>query len=223
MNKKKFFLFISMTTLLFSCATKTIVKPVDDKSLFAEALEERNLKNINTYKERVQTTENMQNIIKLYMNLEIDSLIKLGNQIHYIEQFTAQMNDIHRLMLNEIAKWIYLKQIYQHEISPPVRILQRSELYLAPSNITFDLCPSENAVCASEVRRKAHMLMKNDEIRNNLMSMASIDPCVNLTRQLKGHSFASNCLKKNKGQLRIQLLSLPFINKKLWLQALSLE
>ena len=223
MTMKKFFLFISVTAILFSCATKTIVKPVDDKKLFAEALEERNIKSIGAYQERVQITENMQNIIKLYMNLEIDSLIKLGNQMYYIEQFTAQMNDIHRSMLNEIAKWVYLKQIYQHEISPPVRILQRSELYLAPSNITFDLCPSENAACASEVRQKAQMLMTNDEIRNNLMNMAAIDPCVNLTRQLKGHSFASNCLKKNKGQLKTQLLSLPFINKKLWLQALILE
>jgi hypothetical protein len=220
---KNIVFFLSVITFLLSCTTKTIVKTEGDKNSFAEALEERNLKNISTYKERIRTTENMQNIIKLHMSLEVDSLIKLSNQVQYIEQFKAQMSDIHKLIFNQIATWVYLKQIYQHEVSPPVRILQRSELYLAPSNIGFDLCPSESAACASAIRNKAQMLLTNDEIRSNLMSMASIDPCVNLTRQLKGHSFASNCLKKNKGQLRIQLLSLPFINKKLWLQALSLE
>jgi hypothetical protein len=220
---KKIILLLSGMTLLISCTQKVTVKPVDDINLFAVALEERNIKNIGFYKERVRITENMQNIIKLHMNLEIDSLIKLSNQMLYIEQFTANMSDIHKLILSDIAQWIYLKQIYQHEVSPPVRILQRSELYLAPSNINFDMCPSENVACASEIRKKILVLMTSDEIRNNLMSMASKDPCVNLTRQLKGHSFASSCLKKNKGQLRIQLLSLPFINKSLWLQALLSE
>ena len=219
----KIILFLSVVTLLFSCTKKAIVKPVDDKSLFAAALEERNIKNISFYKERVRTTENMQNIIKLYMSLEVDSLIKLSNQMLYIEQFTTQMSSIHKLILSDIAQWIYLKQIYQHEISPPVRILQRSELFLAPSNIDFNLCPGENVACASEIRYKIREMMSNEEIKSNLMSMASLDPCVNLTRQLKGHSIANSCLKKNKGQLRIQLLNLPYINKKLWLQALSSE
>ena len=162
---KNTIIFLWVITVFLSCSNKTLVKPVDDKYIFAEALEQRNSEQIHYYSMHIRMTENMQNIINLYNSIEYASLIKLNNQINYIEQFTAQMSNIHRLMLNQLAKWIYMKQIYQHEISPPVRILQRSELYLTPSNIDFERCPNENPSCATEIRKKAQVLMTNDEIK----------------------------------------------------------
>jgi hypothetical protein len=217
------FFILLLSLCLFSCNKKPPLKIVDYNQLLVEALVSRNFTQANLIMQNIKTTENMQNIISLYSQLELKSIVQLDFSIRYLNEFYAEMSETHQHMLDAMAKWVYLKQIYQHEISPPVRILQRNELYLAPSNVDFDLCPSKISTCAFKVRNKISKYMTKVEIRSMLKSMAIKDPCVNLTNRLQGHLFANKCLKKNKGHLKVSLLSAPSFNHDIWRRALSSE
>lgn len=217
----KLFIIIIMSFCIVSCSKKQPVEKIDDQQLLAKALELRNFIEVKSIIKGIKTTENTQNIIALYSQLEVDSLVKLDINIEYLKQFYSQMSEPHQYMLDEMTKWVYLKQIYQHEVSPPIRILQREELYLAPSEVDFAICPNEKEDCAQIVRDKLTKQMSNDEIRYNLTNMATKDPCVNLSKRLQGQLFANKCLKKNKGHLKVTLLNVPSFNKNRWMQVFS--
>ena len=219
----KHILYALIIASLISCGKQVTVKTVDNKQLLARALANKNFANARELSQQVRVTENSQNIINLYLDLPEESLVILDGTIEYIKQFIPDMNVIHQMVLNEIVIWVHLKQIYQHEISPPVRILQREKLYLAPSKIDFTLCPSEVANCASASRKKLLSLVTSEDITIKLKKMASRDPCVNLSNTLRGPEMANRCLKKSKGNLDVKLLALPRFNYAEWLQFITVD
>lgn len=220
MNKHLLFCLI-LTVSLISCGKKVTIKTIDNKQLLARALANKNFTNARELSQQVRMTENTQNIIKLYLDLPGESLVILDGTIEYVKQFIPDMNAIHQQVLNKITIWVHLKQIYQHEISPPVRILQRNKLYLAPSKIDFTICPSEMENCALVSRKKLFSLVTHEDITIRLKKMASRDPCVNLSNTLRGPEMANRCLKKSKGNLKVKLLALPRFSYAEWLQFIT--
>ena len=218
---KKILYFIITTIFLASCGTPTNIKKTDSKIQLAQALANNNFTKVLSLRKNIVITENAQNLINLYNNLFESSPALLNREIAYLEQFTSSMNKNQQSMLKQLATWVYLKQIYQHEISPPVRILQRSQLYLAPSKIDFNKCPDANHDCAHEIRLLLKPIMNDKNIVENLNKMAKKDPCVNLSLTLKGHEIANRCLKKSKGNLLIEILTKPTFSQNLWHNVIS--
>ena len=219
MNKILYFTIIIL--FLTSCGSPTTVKKTDPKILLAQALANKDFPKVQILRKNIRMTENAQNLINLYNLLFESSPALLNREIAYLHQFIPSMNENQQSMIRQIAIWIYLKQIYQYEVSPPVRILQRSKLYLAPSKINFNKCPDNIQDCAHEIRQLLEPIMDNDSIVKNLRKMAEKDPCVNLSLTLKGHDIASRCLKKSKGNLVIEILLKPTFSQGTWHNVIS--
>ena len=207
--------------MLSSCDQPTTIKPQNNLELLAQALSDKDRKRATILKQQIRISENSQNLIGLYLMLNQDSIALVEKRIEYVQQFNSQMDSIQKNILNELATWAYLQQIYRQEISPPVRILQREKLYLAPSDINFKLCPGRSPKCASVIRKKMVRLLSDDEIINSLRKMAAKDPCVNLSFTVKGEEIANKCLKKSKGTLQVNLLPVPRFSYDQWLQVLN--
>ncbi len=231
MIHKKYTLLIAIIAIiLFSaCSNKKVNKPSkpDLKTLLASALSNKIFSQVEVLRPQVRVTENTVNLIGLFSDIHSENLWTVDKQVEYIKQFLPDMRISHQAVLNEIMIWLYVNQIYRHELSPPIRIIQREELYLEPSKIDFTKCPSIdvdlNTDCAHEVRKKLLSLISNEELTYKLKKMALKDPCVNLSSQLQGQIIANRCLRKSKGQLKIILLSLPRFSVNHWLQIISAE
>jgi hypothetical protein len=221
MLKLKILLVSALFFLLCSCDQPATIKPQNNLQLLAQALTDKDSNRATILKQQVRISENTQNLIGLYLMLNQDSITLVEKRIEYVQQFNPQMNSLQKNILNELTAWTYLKQIYRQEVSPPVRILQRERLYLAPSEINFKLCPGNSPKCASVIRKRMTALMTDDEIKNSLRKMASRDPCVNLSFTLKGEEIANKCLKKSKGKLQVNLLPIPKFSYEQWLQVLN--
>lgn len=222
MSKSNFTLIVLLIFMLGSCGQQAPKKVAPDNTqLLASALTNYNYLQADSLLPKIRMTENAQNIIKLYLMLETKNILKLTRELDYLQQFFPQMSFIHQSIINEIMIWVYLKQIYRDEISPPVRILQRDELYLAPSDIDFSTCEQPNTRCANISREKLSTLMTTTDITKNLKKMARKDPCVNLSSGLQDHKKANRCLRKSKGNLAIELLPQPHFSLDEWLQTIS--
>lgn len=210
---------VVLLLLLQSCGKKAPVEKVDDYQLLAQALVKKDQATIQSLRQNVRLTEDTQNLLDLYQLLQQDSGATMQPQIDYLHQFYPSMVPSHRRFFDQMRLWSYLKQIYQHEISPPVRILQREKLYLAPSNIDFSRCTNDNQStdCAHQVRNKILPLISQQGLYDSLKKMATNDPCVNLSQILKGEELANRCLKKSKGQLKVTLLPVPRFSYEQWL------
>jgi hypothetical protein len=215
--------FIGIVVLLISACSSNPNKPPNNKQLLAMALHNKNFVAVETLLPQVRMVENTGNIIHLFLSLHSDNLLVIDRQVEYIKQFLPDMSAIHQQLFEQMMIWLYVKQIYRHEISPPVRILQREELFLAPSNIDFNKCPSDNSQCAVEVRKKLRPLMTDEDLLYQLKKMALKDPCVNSSKQLQGEAVANRCLRKSKGHLKIELLPLPRFSTQQWLEIISSE
>ncbi|MCF6318285.1 MAG: hypothetical protein L3J83_03245 [Proteobacteria bacterium] len=234
--KKHILLIVIFAIILFSaCSNKKPGKPnkPDLKTLLASALSNKIFSEVEVLRPQVRVTENTANLIGLFSDIHSENLWTVDRQVEYIKQFLPDMQISHQAVLNEIMIWLYVSQIYRHEVSPPIRIIQREELYLEPSKIDFTKCSNVNVGvdvgvdvnvdCAHEVRKKSLSLISNEELTAKLKKMALKDPCVNLSSQLQGQIIANRCLKKSKGQLKILLLSLPSFSINQWLQIISAE
>ena len=219
---KKIIIVFALIIFLISCGSEQKIKPKSNTMLLAQALSSNNFSEANRINPLIRKTENIQNIIKLYEVLYEEQSTKLNNELNYISQFYPQMNDSHKVIVDEIKIWANLMQIYKYEISPPVRILQREVLYLAPSNIDFSTCPNSSSTsCATNARSDLSLLLTNETITDALKQMAKNDPCVNLSNRLQGEKIANRCLKKSKSNLEIILLPLPRYNTNQWLEVLN--
>lgn len=216
-------LTILIFALLGSCTSNVKEVVIDDSELLARALSNKIFPTIDGLKDQVRMTENAKNILQLFLTIHSENLVATNRDIEYLKQFVPEMNSIHQEMLNEMMAWLYIKQIYRHEISPPVRILQREKLYLAPSNIDFSRCPESKEGCASEAWNKISSILTTEEVKLRLKRMALKDPCVNLSTGLKDDLAANRCLKKSKGNLKIKLLAMPRFSTNKWLQAITAE
>ncbi len=220
--KIKLFSIALISLLVISCGKPTEVKP-DNKTLLAQALY---LKDFNLAQRQLANTKlskNTKNLIKANQIMHQSNEPSLQRELEYLHQFYSHMNPFHQNLYNQMRQWLLLKQIYRTEIAPPVRILQRKELYLAPSNINFNICQTTPARCASEQRAELTKLITTEVIEQELKKMALKDPCANLSNSLKDSTFANRCLNSSKGDLRIELLSKPFLTQSKWLQVINNE
>ena len=207
--------------VLYSCRSNNKKTEPDEKELLALALYQKNFQRASVLLPKVRMTENSVNIIQLFMQINSGNLLKLESKVDYLKQFYSSMDLLHQSMLDEMIGWLYIKQIYRHEISPPIRIIQREELYLEPSQIDFSNCPSHPDDCAMEIRGKLTEIFSDEQISVFLKKMAIKDPCVNTSSGLQGGVIANRCLKKSKGQLKIELLPKPRFNTNQWLQIIK--
>ena len=157
------------------------------------------------------------NIINLYL-LMIDNnpSAVVANSKLLIENF-HQYSFYQQQILKPILLWAYLHPIYRRETARDIRILQREELLVAPSNIDFAGCIDEQPMCANLMRARLKAISSPDEINRKLIEMADNDPCINLTNQNLAGDFANQCLANRKGDLKINLLSPPKFIAEQWL------
>jgi hypothetical protein len=211
-----------ITLFIISCGKPTEVKP-NKKVLLAQALYLKNFNSVQGLLKQVKLSENTLNLINANKAMHQGSEPGLQKELRYLHQFYSQMSPSHQVLYNQMRQWLLLKQIYRTEIAPPVRILQRKELYLAPSNINFNVCQTTPARCASEQRTELAEFITKKVVAQELKKMALKDPCANLSNSLKDSTFANRCLNSSKGDLRIELLAKPFLTQSKWLQVMSNE
>lgn len=218
----KFIVTLCLAFFLISCGSPEQKKiAVSTDLLLSQSLAKQNFIRADEYILKIKLTENSINIINLYKMLNHESVLRLHREFEYLRQFYPQMSEIHKFMFDDMSRWHYLNQIYHQEISPPVRILQRDQLYLAPSEVDFKHCQEEQSDCATDVRHRLTSLMTVLEITKALKKMALKDPCINLSSRLQDEAKANRCLRKSKGDLVIQLLPIPRFNSAQWLQSIS--
>ena len=211
-----------ITLLIIGCGKPAEVKP-NNKTLLAQALYLKDFNSAQRLSTQVKLSENTLTLINANKAMHQGSEPGLQNELRYLHQFYTQMSPSHQALYNKMHQWLLLKQIYRTEIAPPVRILQRKELYLAPSNINFNVCQTTPARCASDQRAELTKLITPEVIAQELKKMALKDPCANLSNSLKDSTFANRCLNSSKGDLRIELLPKPFLTQSKWLQVISNE
>lgn len=216
----KYLILLLICLHLISCGKTNVIKPLSKHEIMAQHLVNNQLTQAKILFPKVALTENAQNLIGLNIAMHEGGELPLMKEVEYIEQFFHQMSFVHQSMFNQIVKWLFLKQIYRQEIKPPVRILQREQLYLAPSGIDFDKCLQIREGCSNELRKKLLVFMTITEINKNLISMASKDSCVNLSSRPKGEAQANRCLRMSKGKLSVTLLAKPKFSFDEWLQVI---
>lgn len=182
----------------------------------SQALSDKSFIKVSQLKNTVQMSNVSLDLINAFLTMHGSNIVLLQHQLSQLDVGYVNMSLSQKLIFEEMQKWLNLKNIYREEISPPVRILQREQLYLAPSNISFTLCPSSTLNCASKARNVISSYMTNEEIIISLKRMALKDPCVNLSHTLQGKIKANRCLQKSKGGLAIELLSKPRFNVLQW-------
>ncbi len=208
--------------LATACNNNTTKKP-DTRQLLANALSNKIFTEVELLLPKVRVIENTSNLIDLFLAVHSENLLVIERKVEYLKQFLPDMQEAHQMILNEIMVWLYVNQVYRHEVSPPIRIIQRKELYLEPSKIDFSKCPNINVDCAHEVRKKLLPLIDDKKLTLMLKRMALKDPCVNSSTKLQGQVIANRCLRKSKGYLKIVLLQRPRFNVNQWLQIISEE
>ncbi|MFV0542576.1 MAG: hypothetical protein ACK5L8_02690 [Marinicella pacifica] len=161
------------------------------------------------------------NIINLYL-LMIDNnpSAVVANSKILIENY-HQYSFYQQQILKPILLWAYLHPIYRRETARDIRILQREELLVAPSNIDFAQCVDEQPMCANLMRGRLKTISSTHEINQRLTEMANNDPCINLTEKNLAGEFANQCLANRKGDLKINLLSPPKFIADQWLAILE--
>ena len=157
------------------------------------------------------------NIINLYL-LMIDNnpSAVVANSKLLIENY-HQYSFYQQQILKPILLWAYLHPIYRRETARDIRILQREELLVAPSDIDFAQCIDEQPMCANLMRGRLKAISSPQEINQRLILMAENDPCINLTDKNLAGDFANKCLANRKGDLKINLLSPPKFIADQWL------
>ncbi len=222
MPNKKFLLLIVVILIIGACSNKKVNKP-DSKEMLASALHNKIFSEVGLLLTQIRVTENTHNLIDLFLDIHSENLWVIDQKVEYIKQFLPNMRKTHQAILNKIMIWLYVNQVYRHEVSPPIRIIQREELFLEPSKVDFRKCPNIDANCAHEVRKKLLPMIDDEELTLMLKRMALKDPCVNSSTQLQGQTIANRCLNKSKGHLKIILLALPRFSVGQWLQVISAE
>ena len=145
-----------------------------------------------------------------------NSKLLLQNMHHYSLQ--------QQIILKQMLLWAYAHPIYRQETGKQVRILQRAELLVAPSDINFERCLVKEVAQingCSTLRQQIKHLISTKEINETLNTMANNDPCINLTNANVAGDAANQCLASRKGDLKINLLSVPNFLSDQWVEALE--
>ena len=184
----------------------------------------KNNTDITQHKATIKNKTKALNIVQLYQlavdkkpyRLVSNSKLVLQNMHHY--SLSQQ------IILKQMLLWAYAHPIYRQETGKQVRILQRAELLVAPSDINFDKCQSQDinhTKGCSTLRQQVLHIISTKEMNETLRTMANNDPCINLTQDNIAGDAANQCLASRKGDLKINLLSVPVFLSDQWEQALD--
>ncbi len=217
-KKTQFFLLLSMFLLLVGCGAKP--KPISQKELLINALMIKDNRAITQHKTIIEDKRRVLNLVQLYQlmvanepyRVIANSQILLGNIHHYSLPQQA--------ILKQILLWAYAHPIYRQETGKQIRILQRTELLVAPSEVDFLKCERDLSTC-SDLRRQIEHIISTKELNEALYLMADHDPCINLGDEGLTGDFANQCLASRKGDLKINLLSMPSFLVEQWEVALE--
>jgi hypothetical protein len=212
-------LIIVTILALISCGSQP-VKPTNTKDLLISALIAQDQFLINTEKNKLQLGTKNNNIISLYLLALQDQPYKLISNSQIILQNMHHYNLHQQIILKQLLLWAYVHPIYRQETAKQVRILQRETLLVAPSNIDFPLCETNNEGCANNLRQQLTHIIAPQELTEALTQMAENDPCINLSDENLEGDFANQCLASRKGSLKINLISTPKFLFNQWLSAL---
>ena len=205
----QWFLIGIICLLLSACGSQPTKPRVSPEHVLIAALVAQDRKQIIASKSQTKLKIKNQNIINLYLlainnkpyQLLSNSQLLLNNYHNYNY---AQQNIIKPLLL-----WAYAHPIYRQETAKQVRLLQRENLLVAPSNINFKACEVNHPGCANTLREQIAAIITPAELTTTLQSMAHNDPCINLSDQNLGGEFGNQCLASRKGNLKINLISHP--------------
>ena len=224
MIKKRQIILPVLAVLLFSaCGSGPQVKPLSPKAALIQALVAKDNAAITQHKSILNSKRKTLNVVQLYQlaieekpyRLVSNSKLLLQNMHNYTLQ--------QQLILKQMLLWAYAHPIYRQETGKQVRILQRAELLVAPSHIDFKKCETEGAVAkgCSALRGLVRDIISDKEINEILYIMANNDPCINLSTENVAGDAANQCLASRKGDLKINLLSVPVFLSDQWEQALD--
>ena len=157
------------------------------------------------------------NIINLFLLMVDNNPTAVVTHSKLLIENYHQYSFYQQQILKPILLWAYLHPIYRRETARDIRILQREELLVAPSNIDFAQCIDEQPMCANLMRGRLKAISSPHEINQRLIEMANNDPCINLSDKNLAGDFANQCLANRKGDLKINLLSTPKFLADQWL------
>lgn len=206
MNK---LLFIALFALFLSACGSPPKPSIDHTQLLITALVAQDQNKILTHKSKVTLGIKNQNIINLY-------LLAIKNEPYQLLSHSQQLiknyhhyNETQQSIIKPLLLWSYAHPIYRQETAKQVRLLQREELLVAPSNIDFMACERNTGGCANTLRQQVANIITAPEFTATLLDMANNDPCINLTEENLGGDFGNQCLASRKGDLKVNLLSIP--------------
>lgn len=214
-------LIILMFLTLISCGSQP-VKPHKTTDLLISALIAQNMPLINTEKAQLNLGIKNENIISLYLLALQDQPYKLISNSQILLQNLHHYNLQQQIIIKQMLLWAYVHPIYRQETAKQVRILQREHLLVAPSDIDFVVCETENEGCANTLRQQIAHIISAHELTEALTQMANNDPCINLSDENLAGEFANQCLASRKGDLKINLISKPKFLFNQWQAALNL-
>ncbi len=217
-QKKYIFFILFVSTLLTACGGG--VKPTNKKELLINALVSKNSEAIRANSQAIGAKPKAKTLVHLYQfaieNKPYRLVANSQTTLRDINQYSLPQ----QTLLKKLLLWAYAHPIYRQETGKQVRILQRTELLVAPSDIDFDKCLKQSKGC-STLRNQVSHLFDGVQLNAVLNTMAHSDPCINLSDENLAGESASRCLATRKGDLKINLLSAPIFLASEWEQALE--
>ncbi|MFC3194640.1 hypothetical protein ACFODZ_10365 [Marinicella sediminis] len=194
--------------ILTGCGSQPVKPQTNHDSLIA-ALIAQDKTRIIALREQLNIGTKNSNIITLYTYAMQDQPYQLINHAQVLLPNIHHYSFYQQLLLKPLLLWAYAHPIYRMETAKQVRILQREQLLVAPSQIDFVACESQQQGCAYQLRTQLAHIISPQELTEALTDMAENDPCINLTEENLAGDFANQCLASRKGDLKINLSSAP--------------
>ncbi|WP_395377794.1 hypothetical protein [Marinicella sp. W31] len=206
--------YLGCCVLLISCAPPKV--PDNPNNALLNALLSDNPNAIQQQLNQSDTTVDSSQLIELYNLVLRDRHHQIADQSKILLKRYGNLSNSQKKIAKEIISWAYIRKIYRQETARQVRIYQREELLVAPSDIDFKSCEQTGKHCANALRERLYPLISADQLTEILLQMAAKDPCINLSNEDRAGEFASNCLATRKGNLKLVLLSPPQFTRMEW-------
>lgn len=223
-KKRQFISLLSLVFLLSSCGSGPQVKPKGPKAQLIQALTAKNNVGITQHKSIIKNRTKALNVVQLYQLAISKEPYRVVSNSQLLLQNIQHYSLSQQIILKQLLLWAYAHPIYRQETGKQVRILQRSELLVAPSDINFAKCLADDlsqVKGCSTLRRQVSHIISNKELNETLHTMANNDPCINLTDDNVAGDAANQCLASRKGDLKINLISIPNFLSSQWEQAIE--
>ncbi|TDR23421.1 hypothetical protein [Marinicella litoralis] len=203
------FTSIVITFILLSACGSQPSKPQIDHTRLIAALIAQNNPLIKAERNKLKISTKNRNIINLYQLTINDKPYEVISNSQVLLKNLHHYNLHQQIILKQLLLWAYAHPIYRQETAKQIRILQRESLLVAPSQIDFLLCESENDGCSNALRAQVSHVINPKELTEILTQMAENDPCINLSDENLAGDFGNQCLASRKGDLKINLISKP--------------